>query len=280
MRNTKAPHIALVVAIVAGIGLLVVYATGGQPQFEGLLWFYALGGIAVALIVGARRFLPHDETEEARHPLPSPPEELARLDEDFRRGFDNPNPERRSFLKLLGGAFTALGAALFFPFRSLGPSPGEDLATTAFDRGVRLVTVDGQPVKVDQLKVGEVITTFPEGHTNAADAPTLLIRYDEERFIPLPGREDWVVGGLVAYSKICTHAACAVGLYQNTSGFLLCPCHQSTFDVNNGAKPNFGPATRALPQLPIGVDDEGYVVAMGDYPEPVGPGYWDRSSRL
>ncbi len=88
--------------------------------------------------------------------------------------------------------------------------------------------------------------------------------------------EDGIIDGLVAYSKLCTHVGCPVGLYQADSHLLLCPCHQSTFDVLDGAKPVFGPATRPLPQLPIGVDDEGYVVSQGDFAAPPGPGFWDR----
>ncbi len=87
----------------------------------------------------------------------------------------------------------------------------------------------------------------------------------------------WTIDGLVAYSKVCTHAGCPVGLYQSESSLLLCPCHQSTFDVLNGAEPTFGPATRALPQLPIAVDEEGFVIATADYSEPVGPGFWNRA---
>jgi ubiquinol-cytochrome c reductase iron-sulfur subunit len=115
---------------------------------------------------------------------------------------------------------------------------------------------------------------FPEGHAGAADAQTLLIRLPRE--VPAPGPEDWTVEGAVAFSKICTHAGCPVGLYEAASRELFCPCHQSTFSVDDGARPRFGPATRPLPQLPIGVDTRGFVVALSDYQEPVGPGFWTR----
>jgi ubiquinol-cytochrome c reductase iron-sulfur subunit len=88
----------------------------------------------------------------------------------------------------------------------------------------------------------------------------------------------WVPDGThVAYSKICTHAGCPVGLYRAESQSLICPCHQSQFDVADGGKPFFGPAARPLPQLPLGVDEEGILVAQGDFPEPVGPAFWDRN---
>lgn len=283
MHETKAPQVGFGVTILAGIGLLVLYAAGGHPQLEGLLWFYALAGLGVGIVTGAIRYLPQEHTEEERHPLLSSDEMIAAAKADLRRADapeGAPDKERRTVLRLLGGAFAALGAALVFPIRSLGPDPSDDLRETPFAHGVRLVTVDGAPIGSDQLGVGEVVTAFPEGHTTAADAPTLLIRFDEGRFFPVRGREDWVASGLVAYSKICTHAACAVGLYENVTGVLLCPCHQSTYDVNDGARPTFGPATRALPQLPIAIDSEGFVVAQSDYPEPVGPGYWDRTNNL
>jgi len=281
VRNSKAPQISFIVSIIAGLGLLVVYASGGQPQLEGLLWFYALAGIGVGIITGTKKFLPNEVVVEKRHVLASSPELMEAARSDFTRtgteGDEDFSGERRTVLRLMMAAFVAMGGALLFPIRSLGPHPSEDLRETDFATGVRLVTVDGAAVRSDQLSVGELLTVFPEGHTQAADSPTLLIRYDEEKFVPVGGRDSWVAEGMVAYSKICTHAACGVGLYQNVTGLLLCPCHQSTFDVNDGCKPSFGPATRALPQLPIAIDSEGFVVAQSDFTEPVGPGYWDRS---
>ncbi len=283
MPKTKAPQISFGIAAIAGIGLLIVYGSGGQPQLEGLLWFYALGGIGIGIVTGANRFLPQEQSEEERHPLVSSDAMLAAVRADLRRA-DVPagelDEERRTVLRLFGTAVVAMGAAVVFPIRSLGPRPSQDLRETAFTEGVRLVTVNGAPIKMNQLGVGELLTAFPEGHTNAADAPTLLIRFDDDKFIPIAGRETWVANGMVAYSKICTHSACAVGLYQNVTGLLLCPCHQSTFDVNDGCRPIFGPATRPLPQLPIAIDSKGFVVAQSDYREPVGPGYWDRADSV
>ena len=182
---------------------------------------------------------------------------------------------------LAGSAFAAMGAALLFPIRSLGPRPGKDLKRTAYaEGGLRVVTEDGEPVNPDDVPVDGVLTVWPEGHTHAADAPTLLIRTRrDQRVAPRAGREDWTVDGVVAYSKLCTHTGCPVGLYQAESGLLLCPCHQSTFDVLDGARPVFGPAARSLPQLPLDVDGDGYLVAMGDFSDPVGPGFWDRDTQ-
>jgi ubiquinol-cytochrome c reductase iron-sulfur subunit len=118
---------------------------------------------------------------------------------------------------------------------------------------------------------------FPEGSPGSADGQAVLIRVAPGLLHPKPGREDWSPGGLVAYSKICTHAGCPVGLYQADSHQLLCPCHQSTFDVLRHAIPQIGPAAAPLPQLPLAIDADGYVVARGDFSEPVGPSFWRRS---
>jgi ubiquinol-cytochrome c reductase iron-sulfur subunit len=119
---------------------------------------------------------------------------------------------------------------------------------------------------------------FPEGFAGSSDAQTLLIRVRPGSLNLPPERLAWVPEGThVAYSKICTHAGCPVGLYRAESQSLICPCHQSQFDVADGGKPFFGPAARPLPQLPLGVDDEGILVAQGDFPEPVGPAFWDRN---
>jgi ubiquinol-cytochrome c reductase iron-sulfur subunit len=91
---------------------------------------------------------------------------------------------------------------------------------------------------------------------------------------PVKGRETWSPQGFVAYSKICTHAGCPVGLYQAQLHELLCPCHQSNFDVLSGARPLFGPAAVALPQLPLRITPDGFLAATGDFSEPVGPYFW------
>jgi ubiquinol-cytochrome c reductase iron-sulfur subunit len=120
------------------------------------------------------------------------------------------------------------------------------------------------------------LTVFPEGAEGAADAQTLLIHVRSGSLKLPPERMAGVPEGThVAYSKICTHAGCPVGLYRAESQSLICPCHQSQFDVSDGAKPFFGPAARPLPQLPLGVDDQGVLIAQGDFSAPVGPAFWD-----
>jgi ubiquinol-cytochrome c reductase iron-sulfur subunit len=125
------------------------------------------------------------------------------------------------------------------------------------------------------LTVDTVLTVFPEGHTDAADSQTLLIKTAAGTFHPKPGRESWSPEDIVAFSKICTHAGCPVGLFQASTNQLFCPCHQSVFFVPDGAVPTKGPATKPLPQLPLSIDADGFLVAQGDYPEPVGPEFWN-----
>jgi ubiquinol-cytochrome c reductase iron-sulfur subunit len=273
-RGERLTSIAFGISIVGALALAVVYWNGGQPQLEGVFLALSLGGLGVGLIVWARYFMPRATDVEERHPIESTEEEIDAFREEFERG--EHILTRRSLLVRMGtAAVAALGVALVFPIRSLGPRPGKGFKSTPYRRGVRLVTEEGRLIRAEDISVDGVVTAFPEGHTEAADAPTLLIRPNRP-VQPRPGREDWTPGNLVAYSKLCTHVGCPVGLYQAGEHLLLCPCHQSTFDVLDGARPIFGPAARALPQLPIEVDDEGVIVALGDFSSPPGPGFWDR----
>jgi ubiquinol-cytochrome c reductase iron-sulfur subunit len=262
---------------VAAIVLAVVYWRGGQPQLEGVCLAVVTGGIGAGIVVWAKGAMPDDVVTEERGRLASSDEDVAAFTADFQAGAGGIG-RRRILVAMAGAAAAALGAALLFPIRSLGPRPGRDLKRTPYQGGgMRVVTEDGVPVRADDLPLDGVITVWPEGHTDAADAPTLLIRTrPDQEFRPRQGREDWTVEGVVAYSKLCTHVGCPVGLYQAASGLLLCPCHQSTFNVLDGARPVFGPAARSLPQLPLGQDKDGFLVARGDFDSPVGPGFWDR----
>lgn len=276
-RVERATAACFGVSMVAAVALAVVYWQGGQVQLEGVLLAVALGGIGVGIVSWAKHFMPSDEVAEDRHPLESSPEQIALFTEDFEAG-ESSLRRRRVLVAMGGGACTALGVALLFPVRSLGPRPGDGLKRTPYaGGGKRVVTEDGEPVRPGDLDPGGFTTVWPEGHTDAADSPTLLIRLGSDQEVrPRDGRDGWTVGDVVAYSKLCTHVGCPVGLYQSESALLLCPCHQSTFDVLDGARPVFGPAARSLPQLPLGIDGDGYIVATGDFSDPVGPGFWDR----
>ena len=177
---------------------------------------------------------------------------------------------RRTFLtRALIGAGALVGLSLAVPIASLGPSPGDTLRRTRWGKGVRLVTGDGEPVRPVDVAEGGIATIWPDGAIAHERSAVVLIRLRQpaER----PTRLDWVVDDLVAYSKVCTHAGCPVALYRERDNALFCPCHQSTFAASQGAVPTFGPAARALPQLPLGTDSAGYLVALSDFEQQVGP---------
>jgi quinol---cytochrome c reductase iron-sulfur subunit len=180
---------------------------------------------------------------------------------------------RRPFLSrvlvVVGGIF---GLNLLALVGSLGPAPGRRLRTTAWDPGDRLMTTDGQFIRPEDIAPGGVSTVWPTGAIGNEFASAVLLRLSSD---PLPPtRGEWVIDGtLVAYSKVCTHAGCPVGLYRERDNVLFCPCHQSTFDAQRGAIPTFGPTARPLPQLPLGVDEDGYLIATGDFQEQVGPAF-------
>jgi ubiquinol-cytochrome c reductase iron-sulfur subunit len=199
-------------------------------------------------------------------------------------GLHNSGLARRKLLTrsmaFMGGG---LGLMLLMPLGGLIKDPNKDdpLGTTNWAEGVRLVRNDGSPIRPGDQEPGSLETVFPAvpGGNLQSDAATMLIRLRPEQLEeaqPREGQADFGYGDYVAYSKICTHAGCPVSLYEQETSRILCPCHQSQFDVTQGAKPIFGPATRSLPQLPIEVDDEGYFVARSDYIEAVGPTYWNR----
>jgi ubiquinol-cytochrome c reductase iron-sulfur subunit len=266
---------AFVLSTLGALGLAAVYVTGGQPQLEGAMLAVSFGGLGVGLVLWAKHLLPPEPVTGPREEMGSSAAERSAFEATFERG--ELELERRTFLgRLLLAALGALGLALLFPIRSLGPSPGRTLLRTAWRPGRRLVREDGSLVRVGDLEVGGVVTVFPEGALDAADSQVVLVRVDVAALRPRRGREGWSPDGHVAFSKVCTHVGCPVGLYRETTHSLLCPCHQSTFDVLDEARPIFGPATRSLPQLPLMVTGDGVLAAQRDFTEPVGPGFWNR----
>jgi ubiquinol-cytochrome c reductase iron-sulfur subunit len=261
----------------AAVGFAVVYSLSDQVQLEGVLLAVAFAGLAYGLGAWAARLMPQGPFVEEHEPFASSPGARAAAAAEFEQ--DVQAVSRRRFLgRALTLAVGALGAALLFPIRSLGPRPGGALDHTPWQAGSQAVTADGRPVRAADLAVGSVLTVFPQGHTDAGDAAALLVRVDPAALRPPPGRAGWSPDGLVAHSKLCTHAGCPVGLYEQGSSLLFCPCHQSVFDLLDGARPIAGPAARPLPQLPIELGSDGSVRAGGDFSGPVGPGFWSRPS--
>ncbi len=238
--------------------------------------------IGVGLVQYVKKLLPHETAVQDKHD--GSHFDRVTTGATLMSGLDNSGLPRR---KLLGGTIAlmglAFGAMLIAPLGGLikNPNKGNPLGTTPWGEGVRLVRDDGTPIRPGDQNAGSLATVFPavEGGDRAPDGAVMLIRLRPEQLqtlVPPAGQEDFGYGDYVAYSKICTHAGCPVSLYEQETSRILCPCHQSQFDITQGAKPIFGPATRPLPQLPITVDDEGYFVASSDYIEAVGPTYWNR----
>jgi ubiquinol-cytochrome c reductase iron-sulfur subunit len=172
----------------------------------------------------------------------------------------------------ISGSAATFGVGLLAPVSTLGPRVGDQLSRTRWQPGRRLVTTEGRPVRAEDIGAGAVSTVWPEGHINDEFSATLVMRLDVQP--EEPTNLEWVVDDRVlAYSKVCTHAGCPVALYRERDEALFCPCHQSTFNVVRGATPIFGPAARALPQLPLGQDEDGYLVALEDFQAQVGPAY-------
>ena len=275
-RGARWAAVCFVVAIGAAFGLFGVYLAGGQTQAEGVLLAVAFGAVGLGLAIWVKRVIGPREVVEERYPLRSPEQERDEFEAAYEEalGEATVGGRRRFLLRLLAGAGASLGLALLIPLRSLGPGPEGELFRTSWAQGVRLVDIDGRQYRPEDVAPDEVVTVFPADDVGSPQAQAILVgtRAGELDVHALPGP---TVDNLVCYSKICTHAGCPVGLYRAAVGELLCPCHQSTFDVNDAARVLSGPTGRPLPQLPLGVDEDGYLIALGDFNEPVGPSFWN-----
>jgi ubiquinol-cytochrome c reductase iron-sulfur subunit len=275
-RERRAERIVMAffaIAFVAGVSLLVVYALGGQTQLEGLLLTACLGGIGMGIVIWGQRLMPARTHIEKRQPIGAGRAGIADLGDALTEeaGFSR----RTLLIRGLIAAFAGLGAALAVPVFSLGPAPGRRLFESAWVPGARLGVAGGEIVTIDDIPVNGVLTVYPEGSAEDSHAATMLVRVDPD-LLELEGEQAaWAPQGFVAYSKICTHAGCPVGLYRAAQHTLICPCHQSEFDVLRGGVPISGPAARALPQLPIQIQEDGTFVALGDFDQPVGPSFWN-----
>jgi ubiquinol-cytochrome c reductase iron-sulfur subunit len=247
----------------------------------------ALFCIGAGLIHWAKTLMPDEEVIAQRHEFRSEDEDREEFVKTVKAGAAAAGLGRRPLIKRTLGA--ALGLSALTPLlllRDLGPLPGNDLKTTSWKKGTRLVTDPGdRPLRPEDLEVGAVAQTLPELEpgeertlNNIGKDAVLLIRLRPEEFNLDAERLSWTHEGIIAFSKICSHMGCAVALYEQQTKHLLCPCHQSTFDVTRAAKVIFGPAARPLPQLAITVDADGYLVAQAPFNEPVGPSFWERSS--
>jgi ubiquinol-cytochrome c reductase iron-sulfur subunit len=260
-----------------------------QNMLLGLGTAFAMLGIGTGIVHWAKALMPDHEVSEERHAIRTEEDRLAavRIVDDIA---EETGIKRRPLIRntLLGAVALAPLPALAI-FGDLGPRPDDALKHTMWapqEGKLKRLTrdPDGTPIKAADVTIGSAFHVIPEGLNELhegklnekAKAVVLLMRLNPDSLNPSPGREDWGYNGIVAYSKICTHVGCPVALYEQQTHHLLCPCHQSTFDLTQECKVIFGPASRPLPQLPIAVDSEGYLVATSDFKEPVGPSYWER----
>lgn len=259
-----------------------------HTMFVGAGMALALLALGVGAVHWGKALMADHESIDIREPVPSSPEVREDVAEIFRVTDEESGFSRRTLVRN-----SLLGALIAFPLpglvllRGLGPQdvdPVEVFKHTMWEPGIRLARdPSGVPIKASDVNIGSVFHVIPENlheaehHLNEkAKAIVLLMRLDPEDLIEEDEKKSWSYDGIVAYSKVCTHVGCPVALYEQHTHHLLCPCHQSQFDVSEGAKVVFGPAKRPLPQLPIAIDDEGYLIAQSDFKEPVGPSYWER----
>ena len=250
--------------------------------------------IGIGAIQWARKLMKDEDIIEMRHRSASSAEDREQALAALNQGVGDSGIGRRPLIRnTLLGAMAALGLPAVILLRDLGPVPGDVLEFTVWRKGMRVVNdVVGTPIKPSQVELGALVNAEPavffeledgEPKFDGSDlaiakgkAAVILVRMKPSDITPAPGRENWGQEGILCFSKICTHVGCPISLWEQQTHHLLCPCHQSTFDLADNGKVIFGPAARALPQLPLMVDAEGYLVAQSDFLEPVGPSFWER----
>jgi ubiquinol-cytochrome c reductase iron-sulfur subunit len=287
----------VVIPVDAGVQLPLLGPVGALNAALGLSMGLGILFIGLGAIHWARKLMPGNEVVAMRHELRSRPEERQAAVEAFDRGLaDSGFAQRPIIRRSLIGAMLVLPLPLVIILRDLytappgALSPAEQLEHTIWEPDIRILTdVSLNPLKPEDVPVGGLVAAVPanlgeveeeEGNLNArAKAAIILVRMAPDEIVSqqAPSGETWDYEGILAFSKICTHVGCPIALYEQRTHHLLCPCHQSTFDLADSGNVVFGPAARQMPQLPITVDDEGYLVAVSDFQQPVGPSFWERS---
>ncbi len=298
----------LLAGLMSVLFCIAYFSVGSQQTFLGYgAQNLALGGtlglallaIGVGAIQWARKLMSDHEIVEIRHSAASSPDDQKVALDALHEGTAESGIGRRPLIRnSLLGAMAMLGLPAIVLFRDLGPLPGRAYYHTVWRRGVRIVVdVSGTPLRPEDLSMDTLVNAEPElffPHRDAsgnvvpatyegtalqvekAKAAVVVVRMPPEEIHASPRRKSWGVDGILCYSKICTHVGCPISLWEKQTRHLLCPCHQSTFDLADNGKVLFGPAGRPLPQLPIMVDSAGYLVAQSDFHEPVGPSFWER----
>jgi ubiquinol-cytochrome c reductase iron-sulfur subunit len=264
----------LAVASVCFVAFVVVIVTDANTQLLGVTLGAGLAGVAAALVVAAKQIVPQRQSIEPRPHLEDPEardEVKQRLAPDLSR--------RKLLTASAAAAGTALTAAIVAPVAALGPAVGDSIVDTPWRKGRRLVDEDGKPLTADDVAEGSFVTAFPEGaDKRELGSPVVLVRDDPAR---IRTRRSWAPEGILAYSKICTHAGCAIALYRkptyeptSAAPALACPCHYSVFATRDGGKVEAGPAGRPLPQLPLEIGPDRELRAAGGFSGPIGPAWW------
>ncbi|QEV17700.1 ubiquinol-cytochrome c reductase iron-sulfur subunit [Streptomyces alboniger] len=251
----------------------------------GLTLGLALFCIGAGAVHWARTLMSDVEVADERHPIEAEPEVKAKVMADFKAGAEESQFGRRKLIRnTMFGALALVPLSGVVLLRDLGPLPEDKLRHTKWAKGKKLVNMNThEPLRPSDVQVGSLTFAMPEGmsehdhdfQTQIAKAALMIVRIQPEN-IKDKRELEWSHEGVVAYSKICTHVGCPISLYEQQTHHVLCPCHQSTFDLSDGARVIFGPAGHALPQLRIGVNEEGYLEALGDFEEPVGPAFFER----
>ncbi|MFF3456247.1 Rieske 2Fe-2S domain-containing protein [Streptomyces sp. NPDC002730] len=245
----------------------------------------ALFSIGAGAVHWARTLMSDVEVADERHPIAAEPEVKAKVMADFAAGAEESGFGRRKLIRnTMFGALALVPLSGLMLLRDLGPLPEQKLRKTMWAKGKQLINMNThEPLRPEDIAVGSLTFAMPEGleehaedfQKQIAKAALMIVRIQPDE-IKDKRELEWSHDGIVAYSKICTHVGCPISLYEQQTHHVLCPCHQSTFDLSDGARVIFGPAGHALPQLRIGVNDDGNLEALGDFDEPVGPSFWER----
>jgi ubiquinol-cytochrome c reductase iron-sulfur subunit len=252
----------------------------------GLTLAVALGSIGAGAVHWARTLMADEEIADERHRVDADDELRENVRQQWITGAKESGFGRRKLIRnTMMGALTLVPLAGLVILRDLGPLPEKKLDHTAWAKGKQLINTNtSQPLRPEDVTVGSLTFAQPDGLDESADdfqeqiakAALMIVRL-KPADIKDKRELDWGHEGIVAFSKICTHVGCPISLYEQQTHHVLCPCHQSTFDLTDGARVIFGPAGHPLPQLRISVNGEGNLVALGDFEEPVGPAFWERS---
>ncbi|MDV5145048.1 Rieske 2Fe-2S domain-containing protein [Streptomyces sp. SBC-4] len=299
-RSERAVAFMFVLSMLATVGFIASYVIFPVDKIVYIWPFgrvsalnFALGwtlGLALFFIGAgavhwARTLMSDVEVADERHPMAASPEVKAQVMADFAAGAAESGFGRRKLIRnTMFGALALVPLSGVMLLRDMGPLPEKKLRTTKWARGKQLINMNThEPLRPEDVAVGSLTFAMPEGmsehdhdfQVQIAKAALMIVRIQPED-IKDKRELEWSHQGVVAFSKICTHVGCPISLYEQQTHHVLCPCHQSTFDLSDGARVIFGPAGHALPQLRIGVNDKGFLEALGDFDEPVGPAFWER----